>query len=126
MSGAQSTFAIFIAAILLQTPSARADESSDVSGKWTLVLKSDAGVQRSQLDLQQHESELIGRYTDEFGTAEALGTIEDDELNLRMRVEIPEEEDLIVTITGTVRSETIEGSVQYGGLGTAAFTAERQ
>lgn len=128
MSVAHFMSGLLLAATLLPSAAPRADEDAkktDVTGRWTLTVQSDAGKQQLQLDLEQDGSKVDGTYSDAFGKADLSGSIEDDELELTMHVEVPKQE-LVVTFTATVQADTMQGTVKYGDLGSGKFNAVRK
>ncbi|MBM0108558.1 hypothetical protein JM946_27815 [Steroidobacter sp. S1-65] len=124
MSGVHSRFAFLLAAAMFASAAVRAEEDRDVAGRWALTIRSEAGVQRPQLDLRQQRNQLLGTYADEFGKADVTGTIDGEEIVFRLRVEVPDYP-LIVTFTGTLGKDTIQGDVQFGDIGKGTFTATR-
>ena len=109
-----------VSALLLSLSIFAADDV-DVSGDWELTLQTAADAMKPRLSLEQDEQEITGTYKDEFGSADVTGSVKGSEVTLKVKAKIPGE-DLTVTFTGTVESDTMKGRVVFGELGEGTFT----
>lgn len=98
---------------------------ANVEGEWEITLETDADSMKPHLSLTQDDESVSGTYKDEFGSVPVTGTVNGNDISLRFRAEIPNE-NLIVTYTGTVDGSTMKGRVKFGELGEGTFTGRKQ
>jgi len=106
---------------------ASAADDENIEGTWDVTLQTTADKSKPRLDLEQDGSDVTGKYTDEFGTAQISGEVNGKEVELSFTVDIPNDKnDLTVTYTGTVEGNTMRGKVKFDKLGEGAFVGTKR
>lgn len=96
----------------------------DVSGSWDVEMEFFSGKSKHLFFLEQDGNWVKGNHQSDFSTQEIAGMIEGDELKLRSHYQIPGDS-IYYWFSGTVKGNTIDGSVFLGEYLTAKFTAKR-
>ena len=96
----------------------------DVKGPWQVAVRTEADTMKAAFSLEQQDVAVNGFYFDEFGTAAVIGFVRGNEVTLKVRANIPDE-DLTVTYTGTLDGNTMKGKVTFGELGEGTFVARK-
>ena len=95
---------------------------ADVSGGWSFTTENPQGTNTRSMELEQDGNTLTGTTTGDNGaTASVSGTISGNKVELTYDVPAG----ITVTMTGTVDSTSMRGSVNYGGQGEGSFTARK-
>jgi hypothetical protein len=116
------------ALIVLAAAGAVAQQSkTDVTGKWTFNVQTDAGSGTPTVTLKQDGEKLTGHYSSaNLGEAELTGTIKGNDIKFSFSADAGGQA-VQVTYTGTVDTkDSMKGSVDLGGLAQGTFTAKRQ
>jgi hypothetical protein len=111
----------------LATPSgARATpgQGIDVTGEWAATVSAPRGALEYTMYLKQEGPRVTGYFQSEFGEIPLRGTIRDDALALSWTM--PDaKEPIDVTMTGTVKGDSISGEATLAKVGKGSFRAER-
>jgi hypothetical protein len=107
-----------LAAFLLSTVLALA---ADITGTWTAEVNLTAGSGTAKLEIKQSGETLTGTYHGTFGDAPLHGTIKGDKVEFTFGNDTAQ-----AKYTGTLDGEKkMSGTVDYGEVGTGAFTATK-
>jgi hypothetical protein len=100
---------------------------TDVSGKWTFTVQTDAGSGTPTVTLKQDGEKLTGHYSSAtLGEADLTGTVKGDDVKFSFNADAGGTQ-LVVTYTGKVDGkDSMKGSVDLGGMAQGTFTAKRQ
>jgi hypothetical protein len=100
---------------------------TDVTGKWTFNVQTDAGSGTPTVTLKQDAEKLTGHYSSQnFGEQELTGSIKGSDFTFSFTADV-QGNSLHVTYTGKVESkDALKGTVDLGGVGQGTFTAKRQ
>lgn len=106
---------------------AQAPARTDVTGKWLLTVTTTAGTGTPTLTLAQHGDSLMGHYSSQLlGEADGKGTITGTTFTFGMQLEV-QGTPVTVTYRGTAEtSDSMKGTVDFGGQATGTFTGKRQ
>jgi hypothetical protein len=103
------------------------DRTVDVSGTWIFTVVTENGTGTPTVTLDQEGERIRGTYSsDRLGDRPLQGTLKGDTLTF---VLMPGADGMGVPLTfvGTVMGDgSIEGSVDFDGMGGATFTARRR
>src|SRR5437870_5303425 len=119
---------IALAIVVLAATALPAQSSKvDVTGKWTFNVQTDAGSGTPTVTLKQDGETLTGHYSSQnFGEQELTGTVKGNDVKFSFSADAQGTQ-LSVTYTGTVKSkDSMEGTVDIGGLAQGTFTAKKQ
>jgi len=106
---------------------AQAPAALNVTGKWIFSVTSDAGTGTPTVTLTQKGDSLTGHYSSQaLGERELKGSVKNDKITFALATEI-QGTALTVTYAGTIEdTNTMKGTVDFGGYGGGTFTAKRQ
>ncbi|MBM4183189.1 MAG: hypothetical protein FJ207_03075 [Gemmatimonadetes bacterium] len=92
-----------------------------VAGTWLLDVTLDAGSGRASFVLQTQGNAITGTYSGVLGDQDVTGTIEGS--NVTFGFESPDAGK--VTFEGVIDGDKMEGTCEYGALGTGSFSGSR-
>lgn len=97
----------------------------DVSGTWDLKIESEMGELPATLTLKQSESEVTGQFKSEMGSAEITeGSVSGNSISLTITLSMGGQS-FVLTMQGTVEGDSMEGSIDFGEMGSADWTATK-
>jgi len=106
-----------LALVIWSVPAA----AQDVSGTWLLDVTLDAGSGRASFVLQAAGNTITGKYSGVLGDQDVTGTIDGN--NLTFGFDSPDAGK--VTFEGVLDGDEMEGTCEYGALGTGSFSGSR-
>jgi hypothetical protein len=112
---------LFLAA--LAVPAAAQD--ANVDGAWTVTMQTPQGTSTPTLTLKQAEQKLTGTYAGRAGEIPVEGTIKASAITFAAKINAQGQE-IVLTFTGTVEQDAMKGTVDFGGMGSADWTAVRK
>lgn len=102
-------------------------QTADVSGTWNLEVRTDQGLTRPTLTLEQSGETLTGQYSSEaLGEQEVTGTVDGSDVRISFNAEL-QGQSLPVVYSGTLGEDgRLTGTLDIaGGAFTGSFTATR-
>jgi hypothetical protein len=96
-------------------------EAVDVSGTWKLDVQLDAGSGTATFIFKQEGEKITGTYEGVLGKADVTGTIKEDAIEFSFTAQ-----ELEVQYKGKVTDDTMEGTCEYGQLGSGTFKGKKQ
>jgi hypothetical protein len=107
-------------------PAAAQDPAPDLSGIWIFTVVTENGTGTPTVTLTQDGDAITGTYSSQrMGTRRLAGTVKGDTLTFRLAAD--PSADVTMTFIGTIQPDgSLEGFVDFGGMGGANFTARRQ
>ena len=116
------TSSLVLACVLLAASFAAAQGS--VAGTWKLNFQTDQGAVDADLILKQDGEKVTGTLNSPQGEAPLEGTFKGGKLVLSMSVDAGGQA-LTITFDGALEKDTLKGNVDFGGFGSATWTATR-
>ena len=116
------TWSLAFAVVLLAASFAAAQ--SGVAGTWKLNFQTDQGAVDADLILKQDGEKITGSLNSPQGEAPLEGTFKGGKLVLSMSVDAGGQA-LVITFDGALEKDTLKGNVDFGGFGSATWTATR-
>ena len=101
-----------------------AAQSNNSTGTWDATLTSPQGTFNVQLLLKQDGEKVSGVVKGQRGEIPIEGTLTGKDLKLKYTIKF-QDNDMLITLSGTVDGASIKGSADYGGLAQGDFTAQR-
>jgi hypothetical protein len=117
------TWAVVFALLLATTPFALAQ--AGVDGAWKLTFQTDQGAIDADMTLKQDGQKVTGSLTSPQGEAPIEGTFNNGKLVLTMSVDA-QGQALVITFNGALEKDTLKGDVDFGGFGSAQWSATRK
>ncbi len=99
-------------------------QAQSLSGEWAATLMAPRGALEYTMYLTQEGPRLTGYFQSQYGEIPLKGTINGDEIKLSWTM-MDGSKELSVTMTGTVKGDSISGTATLGTVGDGAFRAER-
>jgi len=121
----KSTGILTVVAVLLGASLMLWAETAKVAGDWELTVQSPRGERTSPLAITQ-DGESITVKTQGFQGDEisGTGTVKDNDIEWTISVSTPRG-DFTLTYKGKVDGDTMTGTVEFGQMGSADWTAKR-
>ena len=112
--------------LLLTILSACISFAADVTGKWAMSVKLDAGTGEPKIELKQSGEKVTGTYAGLLGTSPLEGTVKGNKIEFTFKAEFSGEK-FDVTYSGTIEGDkSMKGSVKKGDLGSGTFTGTKE
>jgi hypothetical protein len=119
-------FCLFVAALLLSPVALARAQSSAAIGTWDVTVESPNGPVKSVLVIREEGGKLSGLMKSPRGER-ALKSIEAKGSDIKMVMVIPFQGDQMeITYTGKVESDSMKGDADFGGLAQGTWAAARQ
>ncbi|MGI8784101.1 MAG: hypothetical protein ACR2L2_10700 [Acidobacteriota bacterium] len=99
--------------------------AADVTGGWDFAVETGMGTANPVFVFKQEGQKLTGTYTGVFGEAILEGTVEENQIRFVLKVKY-EDADIVVTYSGAIDGDSMKGTVTFGDLGDATWTARRR
>lgn len=112
-------FMLATLALLAAPPAASAQ---GLAGSWVVDVSLDAGTGQATFVFEVQGTRITGTYTGILGDQQVTGTIEGSAV--RFGFDSPDAGE--VRFEGTLEGNTLEGTCQYGQLGSGTFTGTRR
>jgi hypothetical protein len=111
----------FFLATLLAIPALIAAlPAADLTGKWAFEVVTENGTGTPSVTFKQEGDKLTGTYESQRGGARQLeGTVKGDKVTFTVKGPV----DLV--FSGTIIGDTIIGTADFSGQGSATFSAKR-
>jgi hypothetical protein len=97
---------------------------TNLTGEWELQLTTPRGPLEYKLYLTHEGPRLTGHLSSEYGEQPVRGTVNGDEVKISWS-EMENGKPLDITLTGTVKGDTITGTARLGNVGEGPFRADR-
>jgi L-seryl-tRNA(Ser) seleniumtransferase len=94
------------------------------TGEWALEFTTPRGHAEYTMYLSQEGPRVTGHLTSEYGERQLRVTTNGDEIRIAWS-EVENGKTLDITLTGTVKDDSITGTVKLGTVGEGPFKAER-
>ena len=117
------TWAVVFALLLVTAPFTVAQAGE--AGAWKLTFQTDQGAIDADMTLQQDGQKVTGSLVSPQGEAPIEGTFNDGKLVLSLSVDAQGQQ-LVITFNGALEKDTLKGDVDFGGFGSAQWSATRK
>ena len=115
------TLALFAALALVASASA---QTVDVTGKWDVMFNTQQGQMPATMTINKEGDKLTGTLSSQQGEVPLTAEVKDKGVTIYATIETPNGP-LNVVMSGTVDGNSIKGSVDFGGRGSADWSAAR-
>jgi hypothetical protein len=99
-------------------------QSSTLTGEWSATVQAPRGALEYTMYLTQEGPRLTGYFQSQYGEIPLKGTVNGDQIKLSWTM-MDGSKEVNVTMTGTVKGNSISGTATLGTIGDGAFRAER-
>ncbi len=99
-------------------------QEASLTGEWSATVMAPRGALEYTMYLTQEGPRLTGYFQSQYGEMPIKGTINGDQVKLSWTMTDGNRE-LNVTMSGTVKGDSMTGTATIGNVGQGAFRAER-
>ena len=118
----RKTILALFAALALVVPASA--QTVDVTGKWDVTFNTQQGQLPASLTIAKDGDKLTGTLSSQQGDVPISAEVKDKGVTVYAAVQT-NNGSLNIVMTGTVDGDTMRGSVDFGGRGTADWSAKR-
>ena len=123
-------FAVLLAqlalvAVPLYAQDAPKDKKIDVTGTWESLVESPQGNLASTANYKQEGETLTGTHVGQMGEVPLKGTVKGNVIAYTITVDAQGQQ-FTITYTGKIDGDTITGTAEFGGMGSATWTVKRK
>lgn len=99
----------------------------DLTGRWQLAVVTENGTGTPTLDLKQEGEKLTGTYvSNAMGSRTLEGTVVGDTMRFVLSTSMGGEGMTLTYVARIVTADSLNGYVDFGGMGEATLTGQRQ
>jgi hypothetical protein len=117
--------ALALAVVPMFAQDAPKPKKIDVTGIWDSTVESPQGTLASVATYKQEGETLTGTHVGQMGEVPLKGTVKGDQITYVITVDIQGQQ-LTITYSGKVDGDVIAGTAEFGGMGSATWTAKRK
>ena len=109
-----------------ETPKAEAKpDKIDVTGTWDMTVESPQGAIDVVATLKQDGEKLTGTHASLMGETPLEGTVVGNEIKYTLNIDMGGQQ-MSIVFAGKVEGDAMNGVFDFGGMGTAAWSAKRR
>jgi hypothetical protein len=101
------------------------DQKIDVTGIWDMTVESPQGALDVVATLKQEGEKLTGTHVSQMGETPLEGTVVGNEIKYTLNIDMGGQQ-MSIVFTGKVEGDTMAGVFEFGGMGTASWSAKRR
>lgn len=118
---------LVVLALLLGTGTLAAAALHDLTGRWMLAVVTDNGTGYPVLEITQDGDKISGSYTSNaMGNRSISGTVRGDTVSFTLSASAGGEGVVLTYTAHIVTADSLNGTVDFAGMGGASFTGRRQ
>ena len=99
-------------------------QAADVTGRWDVTFNTQQGQLPASLSIAKEGDKLVGTLSSQQGDTPITAEVKDKGVTIYASIQTNSGA-LQIVMTGTVSGDTMAGSVDFGGRGTAEWSAKR-
>jgi hypothetical protein len=99
-------------------------QEASLTGEWSATVMAPRGALEYTMYLTQEGPRVTGYLQSQYGEIPLKGTVNGDQVKMTWTM-MDGSKEVSVTMTGTVKGDTISGTATLGNVGDGAFRAER-
>jgi hypothetical protein len=105
----------------------QAAQLHDLTGRWVLAVVTENGTGTPTVDLKQEGEKLTGTYvSNAMGSRTLEGSVKGDTMRFVLSASMGGEGVTLTYIARIVTADSLNGFVDFGGMGSATLTGRRQ
>jgi hypothetical protein len=116
---------LVLSALLFGYASLGFAQGASVAGEWTMTFQTDQGAADADMALKVDGQKVSGTITSPQGQAPLEGTVADGKLTMTLSIDACGQS-FTMSFNGIVTGDSMKGDVDFGGFGTATWTAVRK
>jgi hypothetical protein len=113
--------------VLTVAAGVHAAQVHDLTGRWILAVVTENGTGTPSIEFKQEGEKLTGTYvSNAMGTRTLEGTVKGDTMRFVLSASMGGEGVTLTYIARIVTADSLNGFVDFGGMGSATLTGRRQ
>jgi hypothetical protein len=100
-------------------------EKIDVTGIWDMTVESPQGAMEVVATLKQEGEKLTGTQASQMGEVALEGSVVGNEIKYTINIDMGGQQ-MTIVFAGKVEGDAMNGVFDFGGMGTAAWSAKRR
>ena len=97
----------------------------DVTGIWESTVESPQGAMTSTATYKQDGEKLTGTHVGQMGELPLAGTVKGNAISYTIAIDAQGQQ-FTLTYAGKIDGDSITGTVEFGGMGSATWSAKRK
>jgi len=120
-------FAVLAAPAYAQEGAKPAEKSAavDVTGVWDMTVESPQGAMQLVATFKQEGEKLTGTQASQMGEVALQGTVIEDEIKYVINIDMQGQQ-MGINFAGKVDGDKMSGIFEFGGMGSAAWSAAKR
>jgi len=119
-----------VAALVVAVPAFAQDKPKetpkiDVTGTWDMSVESPRGTMTLTSTFKQEGEKLTGTQSSEMGEMALEGTVKGADIAFAIVIDMQGQQ-ITITYVGKIDGESMTGTIEFGGMGSAAWTAKKK
>jgi hypothetical protein len=119
-----------VAALVVAVPAFAQDKPKetpkiDVTGTWDMSVESPRGTMTLTSTFKQEGEKLTGTQSSEMGEMALEGTVKGADIAFAIVIDMQGQQ-MTITYVGKIDGESMTGTIEFGGMGSAAWTAKKK
>ena len=113
--------------VLVVAAGVQATQLQDLTGRWILSVVTENGTGTPSVEFKQEGEQLTGSYiSNAMGTRSLEGTVRGDTMRFVLSASMGGEGVTLTYVARIVTADSLNGYVDFGGMGSATLTGRRQ
>ena len=130
MKTARLLAVVIVAALIVAVPAFAQDKPKetpkiDVTGTWDMSVESPRGTMTLTSTFKQEGEKLTGTQSSEMGEMALEGTVKGADIAFAIVIDMQGQQ-ITITYVGKIDGESMTGTIEFGGMGSAAWTAKKK
>jgi hypothetical protein len=131
MSTARLLFAVVVVAIVAVAVPAFAQDKPketpkiDVTGTWDMSVETPQGTMSLTSTFKQEGEKLTGTQSSQMGEMALEGTVKGADIAFAIVIDMQGQQ-VTISYVGKIDGESMTGTIEFGGMGSAAWTAKKK
>ena len=101
------------------------DKKVNITGTWEISVESPQGAMTITANYKQEGEKLTGTHVSEMGESPLTGTVVGNQITYTLTIDMGGQQMSLVH-KAKVEGDTITGTADFGGMGTATWTVKRK
>jgi len=130
MNNARAFAVVIVALLAVAVPAFAQDPPKetpkiDVTGTWDLAVETPQGTMTLSSTFKQEGEKLTGTQTSQMGEMPLEGTIKGADIAFSIVIDMQGQQ-MTITYVGKIEGESMAGTIEFGGMGSATWTAKKR
>jgi hypothetical protein len=124
-------FAVVIIAVLaVAVPASAQDKPKEpplinVTGTWDMSVETSQGTMALTSTFKQEGEKVTGTQSSQMGEMPLEGTVKGADIAFAIVIDMQGQQ-VTITYVGKIEGDTMSGTIEFGGMGSAAWTATKK